>query len=370
MDKTDALTTTQFAMNQVAEIGLLKLDVLGLTNLTILGRAVDLIRELRGVDIDLQALPDDDAKTFEMLAKGETFGVFQLESGGMRRSIQELRPSTISDLAAMVALYRPGPMQHITTFCNAKNGITKITYPHDDLAGILDETYGVITYQDQVLLIAQKFAGYTLGEADVMRKAMGKKDAEVMHAERENFVRGAKRNGYSEGDAQEIFELILPFAGYAFNKAHAVCYAMIAYQTGYLKMHYPAEYMVAVLGYASSQPAGGQSRIAAAAAECARLGIEVIPPDVNESRANFSLEQSKGEQGEDGESIRFGLRQIKNVGAGAAESIVKERDDNGTMLPSTQTSCVFSNSSGQTVTSTMPERSSIAAAQNGRPSRV
>ncbi|MCH7580962.1 MAG: DNA polymerase III subunit alpha, partial [Chloroflexi bacterium] len=330
VDKADALPTTQFAMNQVAEIGLLKLDVLGLTNLTILGRAVDLIRELRGVDIDLQALPDDDAKTFEMLAKGETFGVFQLESGGMRRSIQELRPSTISDLAAMVALYRPGPMQHITTFCNAKNGITKITYPHDDLAGILDETYGVITYQDQVLLIAQKFAGYTLGEADVMRKAMGKKDAEVMHAERENFVRGAKRNGYSEGDAQEIFELILPFAGYAFNKAHAVCYAMIAYQTGYLKMHYPAEYMVAVLGYASSQPAGGQSRIAAAAAECARLGIEVIPPDVNESRANFSLEQSEGEQGEDGESIRFGLRQIKNVGAGAAESIVKERDDNGT----------------------------------------
>ena len=328
-EKDGALPTTQFAMNQVAEIGLLKLDILGLTNLTILGRAVDLIREMRGIEIDLQELPEDDAKTFEMLRKGETFGVFQLESGGMRRSIQELRPSCIADLSAMVALYRPGPMQHIPTFCKAKNGLQKITYPHKDLAGILDETYGVITYQDQVLLIAQKFAGYTLGEADIMRKAMGKKIPEVMHAERETFVKGAKRNGYSEGDAQEIFELILPFAGYAFNKAHAVCYAMIAYQTAYLKAHYPAEYMVAVLGYATSHPAGGQSRIAAAAAECARLGIAVIPPDVNASGANFSLEE--GEAGEGGEkAIRFGLRQIKNVGSGAAENIVDEREKNGT----------------------------------------
>ncbi|MCH8065544.1 MAG: DNA polymerase III subunit alpha [Chloroflexi bacterium] len=324
-DQTVAVPTTQFAMNQLAEIGLLKLDLLGLSNLTILERAVALIRETHGVGIDLQQLPDGDAKTFEMLSAGETFGVFQLESAGMRRSIQELKPTTIADLAAMVALYRPGPMQHIPTFCRAKNGLQKIVYPHADLAELLDETYGVITYQDQVLLIAQKFANYTLGEADVMRKAMGKKIPEVMHAEREHFVRGAKRNGYSEGEAQEIFELILPFAGYAFNKAHAVCYATIAYQTAYLKAHYPAEYMVAVLALAGSHPAGSQSRIAAANAECARLGIAVLPPSVNESRPNFA----PGDRVKDRPSIRFGLQQIKNVGAAAAESVVAEREENG-----------------------------------------
>ncbi|MCH8994297.1 MAG: DNA polymerase III subunit alpha [Chloroflexi bacterium] len=320
-DASNAIPTTQYAMGQVQQIGLLKLDVLGLVNLTILTRAVDLIRQSQGVKIELQTLPDGDLKTYEMLSRGETFGVFQLESAGMRRAIQELRPTSIADLAAMVALYRPGPMQHIATFCRAKHGLQQIEYPHADLAGILDETYGVITYQDQVLLIAQKFAGYTLGEADVMRKAMGKKIPEVMHAERGRFVKGAKRNGYSEGEAQEIFELILPFAGYAFNKAHAVCYATIAYQTGYLKAHYPAEYMVAVLAYASSHPVGGQNRIAAAVAECAKLGITVVPPDVNQSEANFALEG--------GQTIRFGLQQIKNVGSGAAESVVEERTKSG-----------------------------------------
>ena len=325
LEKDGALPTTQYAMNQVMEIGLLKLDVLGLVNLTVLDRAVRLIRETRGVEIDLQQLPEDDVATYESLSKGETFGVFQLESAGMRRAVQDLRPSTINDLAALVALYRPGPMQHIPVFCRAKNGLEKITYPHRDLAGILDETYGVITYQDQVLLIAQKFAGYTLGEADIMRKAMGKKIAEVMRAERDRFVLGAKRNGYSEGEAQEIFELILPFAGYAFNKAHAVCYALIAYQTAYLKTHYPAEYMTAVLALAASHSAGAHERIAAAFAECARLGITIEPPDVNRSRATFSLAVA-----EDGaQTIHFGLQQIKNVGTGAAESIADEREQNG-----------------------------------------
>ncbi len=330
-DQDVTVPTTQFAMAQVAEIGLLKLDLLGLANLTILERAVALIKETRGVEIDLQTLPDGDEQTFAMLTAGETFGVFQLESPGMRRSIQDLKPTNVADLAAMVALYRPGPMQHINTFCRAKNGLQKIVYPHADLAAMLDETYGVITYQDQVLLIAQKFANYTLGEADVMRKAMGKKIPEVMHAEREHFVKGAKRNGYSEGEAQEIFELILPFAGYAFNKAHAVCYATIAYQTAYLKARYPAEYMVAVVALAGSHPAGGQSRIAAASAECAKLGIAVAPPSVNESRANFALASSANDEGDgDGkQTIRFGLQQIKNVGAAAAESIVAERDERG-----------------------------------------
>jgi len=324
-EKLGAIPTTQYAMDQVARIGLLKMDLLGLVNLTILGRAAEMIRETRGVEIDLRALPDDDAKTYEMLAKGETFGVFQLESAGMRRAVQDLRPNSIGDLAALVALYRPGPIQHIPVFCRAKHGLQKIAYPHRDLAHILDETYGVITYQDQVLLIAQKFAGYTLGEADVMRKAMGKKIPTAMRAERDRFVKGAKKKGYSEGDAQEIFELILPFAGYAFNKAHAVCYAMIAYQTAYLKAQYTAEYLAAVLAFASSHPAGGQSRIAAAVSECARLGLAVLPPDVNRSRANFALEPAE----DGGKAIRFGLQQIKNVGAGAAESIVQERERGG-----------------------------------------
>jgi DNA polymerase-3 subunit alpha len=323
-ETSNAMPTTQFAMDQVAKIGLLKMDILGLVNLTILSRAVELIKQSRGEEIDLRALLEDDAATYEMLARGETFGVFQLESGGMRRYVQDLRPESIGELSAMVALYRPGPMQHIPTFCAAKHGRQKIVYPHPDLAEILDETYGVITYQDQVLHIARKFAGYSLGEADVMRKAMGKKIAEVMRAERDTFVKGAKKKGYSEGEAQEIFELILPFAGYAFNKAHAVCYAVIAYQTAYLKAHYPAEYLTAVLMHAGSHPAGAHARIAQAVAECSKLGIEVLPPDVNRSGANFALDTS-GE----GDAIRFGLQQIKNVGSGAAESIVEEREQSG-----------------------------------------
>ncbi len=315
---------TQFAMEQVAQIGLLKMDFLGLVNLTILDQAVEIVRDSRGVNLDLKALPDGDAKTYDMLSQGETFGVFQLESPGMRRYIQELRPASIADLAAMVALYRPGPMQHIPTFCAAKHGRARIQHPHPDLADILDETYGVIVYQDQVLLIAQKFAGYTLGEADVMRKAMGKKIAAVMRAEKERFIAGAIERGYSEADAQQVFDLIEPFAGYAFNKAHAVSYATIAYQTAYLKANHAAEYLTAVLRLASSHPAGAQERIAAAVAECAKLGIAVLPPDINYSSVNFQIEHPDGRP-----AIRFGLAVIKNVGAGAVEALVAARDEKG-----------------------------------------
>ena len=316
------IPTTQYAMEAVADIGLLKMDFLGLANLTILGKAVDIIRETRGVDIDLQALPDGDAKTYATLWEGQTFGVFQLESSGMRRYIQELKPTAINDLAAMVALYRPGPMQHIPTYIRAKHRLEDIRYPHPDLADILDETYGVIVYQDQVLLIAQKFAGYSLGEADVMRKAMGKKIPAVMAAERERFLAGAGANGYSEAQADQVFNLIEPFAGYAFNKAHAVCYANIAYQTAYLKANYPAEYMTAVLMLAEHHPAGAAQRVAEAYPECARLGISVLPPDVNRSRVSFALEEQ-----EDGSlAIRFGLANIKNVGTGIVEGIIEARD--------------------------------------------
>jgi len=319
-----AIPMTQFAMEQVAEIGLLKMDFLGLVNLTILDQAVGIVRETRGIELDIKDLPDGDPKTYDMLSKGETFGVFQLESPGMRRYIQELRPASIADLSAMVALYRPGPMQHIPTFCAAKHGRAQIQHPHPDLADVLNETYGVIVYQDQVLLIAQKFAGYTLGEADIMRKAMGKKIASVMSAEKERFIAGAVERGYDEADAQQVFDLIEPFAGYAFNKAHAVSYATIAYQTAYLKANYAAEYMTAVLRLASSHPTGAQERIAAAVAECAKLGIAILPPDVNHSGVNFQIERPDGEP-----AIRFGLAVIKNVGSAAVEGIIAARDEKG-----------------------------------------
>ena len=312
-------------MNTVAEIGLLKMDFLGLSNLTILGRAVELIRRTRGVAIDLSTLPDGDARTYEILKKAETFAVFQLESAGMRRHIQELRPESIAELSAMVALYRPGPMAHIPAYCRSKHGIEPVTYPHPDLAEILDETYGIIVYQDQVLLIAQKFGGYTLGEADIMRKAMGKKIAEKMRAERENFRNGAVAKGYTAEDADKIFDLIEPFAGYAFNKAHATCYGTLSYQTAFLKANYAPEYMTAVLQLAENHPAGFADRVAAAVAECIKLDIPVLPPDVNFSDVSFRIEEESDAR----TGIRFGLATIKNVGTAAVEGLIEERDKGG-----------------------------------------
>jgi DNA polymerase III subunit alpha len=318
----NSLPTTQFPMETVGEIGLLKMDFLGLSNLTILGEAVDIISEQRGEVLDPLELPDGDAATYEMLSQAETFGVFQLESAGMRRYIRQLRPNSVSELAAMVALYRPGPMEHIPAYCKAKHGEKEIQYPHADLAEILDETYGVIVYQDQVLLIAQQFAGYTLGEADIMRKAMGKKIVEKMAAERVRFIEGANARGYSTEDAERIFNLIEPFAGYAFNKAHAVCYGTISYQTAYLKANYPAEYMTAVLRLAQNHPSGAQARIAAAINECNKLDIPVLVPDVNQSGVKFEVQEL-----DDGaRAIRFGLADIKNVGEGAVEALVEARN--------------------------------------------
>ncbi len=312
---------TQWGMDEVAAVGLLKMDFLGLTNLTILEEAVALVREHEGVEVDYLNLPDGDSATYERLATGDTFGVFQLESGGMRRVVEDLKPTSIRDLAALLALYRPGPMEHIPRFIESKHGRVGVSYPHDDLGEILDDTYGVIVYQDQVLHIARKFAGYTLGQADIMRKAMGKKIASVMEGERGNFTKGALANGYSEGDAQTIFELIEPFAGYAFNKAHAVSYAAIAYQTAWFKANHKASYMAAVLRAAS----GNSDRVREAAAECGRLGIPLLLPDVNRSEATFTLEKMA-----DGRSaIRFGLGTIKNVGRAAVEPLIEERKENG-----------------------------------------
>jgi DNA polymerase-3 subunit alpha len=312
---------TQFAMGDIALIGLLKMDILGLANLTILGKARDIIRDTHGIDIDLLKIPMDDKKTFKLLASGETAGVFQLEGAGMRRYIKELKPTTFGDIAAMVALYRPGPMEHIPTFIDAKHGRKPIRYPHPALENILKDTYGVIVYQDQVLFIVREFAGYTLGQADIFRKAMGKKIVEVMRKEKRSFTTGAKKLGYTADMADQIFNLIEPFAGYAFNRAHSASYALIAYQTAYLKANYPVEYVTAFL----TIHAGELEKTSGAVAECRRLNINVLLPDINKSRVEFSIENDY----EGKPAIRFGLSAIKNVGAGAVEPIIREREENG-----------------------------------------
>ena len=315
------LVMTQYPMDDIAKIGLLKMDFLGLSNLTTLGRTQQIIKENRGIDIDRHDIPMDDKKTFELLASGETVGVFQLEGSGMRRYIKELKPTVFSDIAAMVALYRPGPMEQIPKFIRSKYGIEPITYPHPALKEFLEETYGVIVYQEQVIFIVRAFGGYSLGQADIFRKAMGKKKAEVMVKEKANFIGGAKKNGYTAEIAEEVYALIEPFAGYAFNKAHAVNYALIAYQTAYLKAHYSIEYLTALLIAADGQA----EKISVAVDECRRMGIQVLQPDINHSEVDFAIEKL-----EDGtQAIRFGLEAIKNVGENAVKPIIEERKTGG-----------------------------------------
>ncbi len=317
----DGTPMTQYSMAPIAHLGLLKMDILGLTNLTILDKTCKLISQVSNVELDLHNIPLDDAKTFELLSSAETSGIFQLEGSGMRRYIKELKPSSLGDIAAMIALYRPGPMEHITTFIEAKHGRQRITYPHEALRDILEETYGVIVYQDQVLLIAQTFAGYSLGEADTVRKAMGKKIPAVMRQEKAKFIQGAEQKGFSKELAEEVFSLIEPFAGYAFNKAHSVSYALIAYWTAYFKANYPVEYMASVL----NSSVGNMERVAIAINESRRLKIQVLPPDVNKSDIEFTREKM-----EDGrEAIRFGLSAVKNMGASAVAPILVERDRGG-----------------------------------------
>ena len=319
--KEDFSPTTQYSMNPVADIGLLKMDFLGLANLSILDRCVKLIAETTGEYTGVYDVPVDDEKTFRLLGEGDTSGVFQLESTGMRRNVKELKPTTINDLAAMIALYRPGPMEHIGTFIDAKHGRAEITYPHDDLRELLEPTYGVIVYQDQVMLIAQAFGGYTLGEADILRKAMGKKIAAVMDAEHETFVAGALKKGYTKEQADTVFDLMVPFAGYGFNKAHAVSYAYIAYWTAYFKANHPTEFLAAVLDSASGNP----EKVGDAIREATRIGITVEPPSINHSRSGFTIERDS----DGNDAIRFGLAAVKNVGASAIDPIVEAREASG-----------------------------------------
>jgi DNA polymerase III subunit alpha len=312
---------TQYDMYTVGEdgVGLLKMDFLGLRNLTIIEEALKFIRINKNQDVDLVTVPLDDKKTYALLSQGETTGIFQLESAGMRRYVKELQPTSIFDLQAMVALYRPGPMAIIPEFIKRKHNPSLITYPDPRLKDILKESYGMIAFQDDVLLTVITLAGYSWLDADKFRKAMGKKIASEMKKQEQMFISGCIRNGLNRIKAQSIFELIAPFAGYGFNKAHAACYATIAFRTAYLKAHFPVEFMTALLTAESRGSTGPikNEKIAQAIAECRRLEVKILPPDINKSESEFSIENF--------DSIRFGLTAIKNVGSAAIETILQAR---------------------------------------------
>ncbi len=307
---------TQYDMKAVGEIGLLKMDFLGLQNLDIIATCIRLVEENRGVRIDLDRLGFEDAKAYELIASADTHGVFQLEGAGMRRMLLEMKPQNFADVTAAVAMFRPGPMQNIPDYLARKSGRQPIEYLHPGMAPILSETYGVMIYQEQVMMIARELAGFTLSEADILRAAMGKKDKVKMAQQREKFVAGMVAGGNPSHLAEQLFDRIAKFAEYGFNKAHAAAYAVISYQTAYLKANFTLEYMTALLVHME----GSADKVATAIVDCRARGIEVFPPDVNLSRADFSISESK---------IRFGLAAIKNVGAKAVELIVAERDANG-----------------------------------------
>ncbi|MEX2013292.1 MAG: DNA polymerase III subunit alpha [Candidatus Levyibacteriota bacterium] len=314
---------TQYDMYSIGEdgVGLLKMDFLGLRNLTIIQETLRFIKDHRGKDVNFSTIGFDDPKTYQLLASGETTGIFQLESSGMRRHIKELKPTTIFDVMAMVALYRPGPMQNIPEFIRRKHNPSLIDYPDPRLKEILSQSYGILTFQDDVLLTTIALAGYSWLDADKFRKAMGKKIPSEMKKQHDIFTRGAVKNGLTEKKAEEMFNLIAPFAGYGFNKAHAACYATIAFRTAYLKAHYSVEFMTALLTAESRGSTGPtkNEKIAQAVSECKRLGLDVLPPDINKSKSDFTIE--------DGSKIRFGLSAIKNVGGAAILTILEGRKD-------------------------------------------
>ena len=314
----DDAIVTQYEMHAIEDIGLLKMDILGLKNLTIIEDTLRKVYAIHGKNIDMDELDLDDKKTFALLQKGNTTGVFQLESSGFQRYLKELKPTNIEDIIAMVALYRPGPMQYIPTYIKRKHGKEEVEYLHPDLEPILKSTYGVCVYQEQVMRIAQEMAGYSLAEADILRKAIGKKIASLLKSQKEKFLTGLQENGYSEELGEEIWGWIKPFAQYSFNKSHAAAYAQIAYQTAYLKAHYPEEFMSSLL--TSEQK--NIDRLGFLMGECKRMGIEVLQPDINESFTQFSVVPEKSQ-------IRFGLAAVKNVGTKLVEDVVEDRKKNG-----------------------------------------
>ena len=307
---------TQYDMKAVGEIGLLKMDFLGLQNLDIISTCLDLIKQTRGTDVDLLQLGFNDPKTYELITNADTHGVFQLEGSGMRRMLQEMKPQSFTDITAAIALFRPGPMQFIPAYIARKQGREPIQYPHDKLEPILRDTYGVIIYQEQVMMAARELAGYTLSEADILRSAMGKKDKAKMALQRNKFIDGCAANDIDKPLAEQLFDTIAKFAEYGFPRAHASAYAVISYQTAYLKANYPIEYLTSLLTHIQ----GSADKVAAAIVDTKKRGLEVLPPDINESGVDFFIVDGH---------IRFGLAAIKNVGRGAVEQIVRERDAGG-----------------------------------------
>ncbi len=305
---------TQYAAKPLEMLGLVKMDFLGLKNLTILETALKIIERTKGYRIDLKEIPMDDRKTFALLSRGETTGVFQLESSGMKRYLKELRPTEFEDIIAMVSLYRPGPMEWIPDYIAGKHGRKQASYPHSSLEPILKTTYGIAIYQEQILQIAQVFAGFSLGQADLLRRAIGKKIASELEAQRGKFIEGSVAKGHAQSLAEMIFDKVIePFAGYGFNKSHAACYAMIAYQTAYLKALYPTEFMTALM----FADAGNTDRIVVEIGECEEMGIQVLPPDINESLTNFTVVEDR--------KIRFGLSAIKGLGEGSVKTLIEAR---------------------------------------------
>ncbi|MCE5334510.1 MAG: DNA polymerase III subunit alpha, partial [Desulfobacteraceae bacterium] len=311
-------TVTQYSMKYVEKAGLIKFDFLGLRNLTVINDAIRLIRENHGVELDMDALPLDDPDTYALLGRADTTGVFQLESSGMRDILVRLRPEHFSDIVALVALYRPGPLESgmVEQFIQGKHGTIEIKYDLDILKPILEQTYGVILYQEQVMKIASAMANYSLGEADILRRAMGKKIAELMNAQRDRFVKGSVENGIEAAKANRIFDLMAKFAEYGFNKSHSAAYALVAYQTAYLKSHYPVEFMAALMNSFLSS----SDQVVKLINQCAQMDIRILPPDVNESGRTFLVV---------GRMIRFGLGAVKNVGEAAIEVILKSREEDG-----------------------------------------
>ena len=314
-DPNSDMPVTQFNMKWVEQAGLVKFDFLGLKTLTVLERATELLRK-RGIEVDLSKVPLDDTETFAMLTRADTAGVFQLESSGMRDVLRKLKPDVFEDIIAVVALYRPGPMDNIPSFINRKQGLEPIDYLHPDLETVLKETYGIMVYQEQVMQAAQVLAGYSLGGADLLRRAMGKKIQSEMDAQRSTFLEGAAARGMDREKASDIFDTIDKFAGYGFNKSHAAAYALVAYQTAYLKANYPVEFMAASM----TLDIHNVDKLSAFRSELMRLGIDVLPPNVNKSEVTFAVESG---------AIRYALAAVKNVGVGAMEALVEARNKKG-----------------------------------------
>lgn len=308
---------TQFPMGAVEELGLLKMDFLGLSNLTIINNALRIIKKVYKTEIDLADIPLDDVPTYELFQRGDTTGVFQLESAGMKRYLRELKPTVFEDIVAMVALYRPGPMQFIDDFIKRKHGEREITYMHPKMEGALENTYGVLVYQEQVMQISKDLSGFTGGEADTLRKAIGKKQIDVMQKMKERFIEGAVTESGAKRDDMEVFwKQLEDFAAYCFNKSHAACYGLIAYWTAYLKAHYPEAFMAALM----TSDADDTDRLAIEITECKHMGIKVLSPDVNESYVEFAVVPGEKE-------IRFGMAAVKGVGVGVVEEILRARED-------------------------------------------